>query len=64
MEYRREMGRVEEKEEGRRKGRQVKMEGEKKGNTDIAYLPIDLLFNAIYFSGELGGGTKLSDTTF
>lgn len=46
------MGRVEEKEEGRRKERQVKMEGEKKGNTDIAYLPIDLLFNAIYFSGE------------
>lgn len=32
------------------------MEGEKKENTDIAYLPIDLLFNAIYFSGEWGGG--------
>lgn len=32
------------------------MEAEKRGNTDIAYLPIDLLFNAIYFSGELGGG--------
>lgn len=52
MEYRREMGRDEGERGRKRKGRQVKMEGEKKGNTDIAYLPIDLLFNAIYFSGE------------
>lgn len=32
------------------------MEGEKKGNTDIAYLPIDLLVNPTDFSGELRGG--------
>lgn len=31
------------------------MEGEKKENTDIAYLPIDLLVNATDFSGEFGG---------
>lgn len=36
------------------------MEGEKKGNTDIAYLPIDLLVNATDFFWTVWGGGGLT----